>query len=151
MKKSNHIFILIGVVLLALFFVNDKNLNLQSSGQVIQQDDPFSEFRSDGTQTDLETIIKKETDQFMYENYGSVFKTTWYDSISASSTMINKHGKYFVVQSKSSEHNAQAKQYAQGLLSYFNMKTLDKSYKVDSVLLIDQDYNILFKSEIVKW
>ncbi|MGY4796029.1 hypothetical protein ACVNNN_13585 [Lysinibacillus fusiformis] len=155
MKKSYHLLIFIGVVMLALYVVNNSEITEtianKNSTQYIVNEDPYKDFRSDNTQTDLENIIKNEADKFMIENFGSYTKTTWFDSVSATSTSINKNGKYFLVQSKDTEHNSQAKQFVQGLMMYFNSKTLDKSYKVDKVILVDQDFNILFEFEIIKW
>jgi hypothetical protein len=30
----------------------------------------------------------------MFENFGSIFKTTWYDSVSASGAVINDYGNF---------------------------------------------------------
>ncbi|AVK86010.1 hypothetical protein C3943_22190 [Lysinibacillus sp. B2A1] len=155
MKKSYHILIFLGVVMLAFYVVNDNEkfeITVdQSNTQYMVKDDPYKGLISDNTQTDLENIIKKEADKFMIENFGSYTKTTWFDSVAATSASINKNGKYFLVQSKGDEYNPQAKQFLQGLLMYFNAKTLDKSYKVDKVILVDQDFKVLFESEIIKW
>ncbi len=87
----------------------------------------------------------------MYLNFGSVFETTWYDSVSGSSASINESGRVFVVQSKGDSFDAEANNYMDGILSYFNNKTFDSWYKVDKVILISEDFEILKESKIIKW
>jgi len=87
----------------------------------------------------------------MYLNFGSVFETTWYDSVSGSSATINESGRVFVVQSKGDSFDSKAYNYRSGILYYFNDKTLDSRYKVDKVILISEDFGILKESKIIKW
>lgn len=148
MKKIYHVIILICVVGVAVLFINNQESDNTKEVNNSSQSDPYKGLRSDGTQEDLEKIIKNEALEFMNFNYA---ETTWFNSISAASTVINSHGKFFIVQSKSENLNPKAKPFVQGLLSYFNAKTLDKSYKVDKVILVDQEHNILFETEIVDW
>ncbi|MBO0587105.1 hypothetical protein [Sporosarcina sp. E16_8] len=152
MKKRHHALIIVIITIAAIYLsTNSFESSTFFANDTIYTRDPYSELRSDGSQPNLEAFIKKEVDQYMYLNFGSVFETTWYDSISGSSATINESGRVFVVQSKGESFDGKAHNYMGGILSYFNDKTLDSKYKVDKVILVSEDFEILKESKIIKW
>jgi hypothetical protein len=115
----------------------------------IEKSDPYKELRSDGKHTEEENMIKSVVDKYMFENFGSIFKTTWFDSISGSDAIINKYGRVFIVQSKGEEDKAI--NYLGGLLSFFNDKTIDEKYHVGKVVLVDKDFKTIDQVDTIKW
>ncbi|MEK4294053.1 hypothetical protein [Paenibacillus sp. FSL R5-0914] len=142
MKGSTKV--VIGVIVVVLGILVGSGMNGVATPNVDQQTtakkDPFKELRSDGKHTEREKLIKDKVDKYMYENFGGTFKTTWFDSISASGAVINEYGKFFIVVSKGEDEKAI--DYVSGLLSFFNDKTIDKDYKVAKVILVDEEYKV---------
>lgn len=152
MKKGLNGLIIVIIIISGIFFgINLDNTNYEKVNTDSTSNDPYKELRSDAKHKIEEENIKKVVDKYMFDNFGNVFKTTWYDSISASSAVINEYGTYFVIQSKSDSHNEKAKEYIKGLLGFFNSKTTDSEYLVDKVILVDQENNIIYKKDTFKW
>jgi 23S rRNA G2069 N7-methylase RlmK/C1962 C5-methylase RlmI len=152
MKKGLNGFITVIVIIAGIYIgINLDKTNYENVITDSISTDPYKELRSDGKHQSEEENIKRIVDKYMYDNFGSVFKTSWYDSISASGAVINQYGKYFVIQSKSDSHNDKAKEYIKGLLSFFNSKTTDPEYLVDKVILVDQGNNIIYEKDTFKW
>ncbi|WP_440833425.1 hypothetical protein [Paenibacillus sp. 22594] len=151
MKVSTKV--VIGVFVVVLGILVGSGLNgvgtLNEDQQTTAKKDPFKELRSDGKHTDQEKIIKDKVDKYMYENFGGTFKTTWFDSVSASGAVINEYGKVFIVVSK--RDDKKAINYVGGLLSFFNDKTIDKDYKVAKIVLVDEEYKVIKQVNTIEW
>lgn len=153
MKKSFQVILIVLVIILGIVVGNmmtntkiESSINPQSK---IEKSDPYKELQSDGKHTKEESVLKAVVDKYMFENFGSIFKTKWFDSISASSTVINEYGRVFVVQSKGDDNKAI--DYVGGLLSFFNDKTIDKNYHVGKVVLVDKEFKIIHQVDTIKW
>ncbi|WP_160037200.1 hypothetical protein [Paenibacillus sp. An7] len=152
MKSATKVIIGVLVVIIGILIGSIVNgvgtLNLNMNQQITVKNDPFKELRSNGKHTKEEKLIKDKVDNYMYENFGGVFNTTWYDSILASGAVINEYGKLFLVVSKGDDEKAI--NYVRGLLSFFNDKTIDEVYQVTKVVLVDKEYNLIKQVETIK-
>jgi len=152
MKKSVNFGIILLVIVAGIVFgskLNDSNVKgANTTQQTIETKDPYKELRSDGKHIEDEDAIKRTVDKYMFENFGNTFKTTWYDSISASSAVINEYGRLYIVQSKGD--HAKAKKYVSGLLGFFNSKTTNVKYRVGKVVLVDKEYKIIYQVDTLK-
>ena len=153
MKQNSQVWIIVLVILIGIIVGFLMKENGQTSTNISREtsinNDPYKELRSDGKYTDEENTIKTTVDKYMFENFGSIFKTTWFDSVSASGAVINEYGRFFVVQSDGDIE--EAKKFVEGLLHFFNDKTINKEYHVDKVLIINSQNVIIYEVNTIKW
>jgi hypothetical protein len=153
MKKGLNAGVLIIIIIAGIYVglnINETGINVVSN-EAQETSDPYKELRSDEKHTKEEDFIKKEVDEHMHFNFAKYGKTSWYDSISSSSAVINEGGRFFVVQIKSNADEEKAKEYVGGLLSFFNAKTTDPKFLVDKVIVVDKEFNIVYEKETIKW
>lgn len=153
-KKGINLWILIIVIGLGVYIGTTDNNNSKTSPNSVgskESSDPYEYLRSDKKHTLEEDVIKKAADKYMIENFGSVIKTSWFDSIKGTRAVINKTNKTFIIQSKGESYDVNAEKFMSATLGFFNDKTLELNYRVDRVTLVDRNYNIIKEAEIIKW
>lgn len=153
MKQNRQLGIIVLVIVMGVIVGNslqgDKITSQNTSQGTSISYDPYKELRSNGKHTDEEKRIKDTVDKYMFENFGSVFKTTWYDSVFASGAVINDYGKFFIVQS--SEEEDKAKKFVGGVLTFFNSRTTTEKYRVDKVFLLNKNGEVIYQVDTIIW
>lgn len=105
--------------------------------------DPFEKYRSDELHPEKEALIKDAFDSHMSYTYYELSQTQWFDSIAATGPAINKYGTTFILQSKSEMDDEKAKKFFEAGALFFADQTLDSRYKIDKLLLVNQNFKIL--------
>lgn len=153
MKQNRQLGIIVLVIVMGVIVgisLQGDKITSQNTSQVTSISyDPYKELRSNGKHTDEEKRIKDTVDKYMFENFGSIFKTTWYDSVSASGAVINDYGKFFIVQSSGEEEKA--KKFVGGVLTFFNSRTTTEEYRVDKVFLLNKNGEVIYQVDTIIW
>ncbi|WP_419872925.1 hypothetical protein [Candidatus Pristimantibacillus sp. PTI5] len=153
MKNSVQVMLVVLVVILGAIvgskMIQTDTKDASISQQETEKSDPFKELRSDKKHVEEEALIKKTVDKYMYENFGSVFKTTWFDAVKGTGVVINEYGRMYIVQSNGDDEKA--KEYVGGLLSFFNSKATNAKYNVDKIILVNSDKKIIHQVDTIKW
>jgi len=151
-NRKLHAGILVVVIAIASFIgLNMGNDSLLDFNNTQENNDPYVQFRSDNLHIERESAIKEAFHEYMNYNFQQFYKTSWFDSVSATSTIINEFGTLFLIQSKGKEYDEQAKNYLGSAGYFFNDKTLDQKYRIDRLILVNQEYEVLKELGIVKW
>lgn len=151
-NKKLHAGILVVVIAIASFIgLNTGNDSLLDFDSARENDDPFAPFRSDNLHKEKESEIKEAFHEYMNYNFYQFHKTSWFDSVSATSAVINEYGTAFVIQSKGTEYDKHAENYLGSAGFFFNDKTLEGKYKVDRLILVNQEFETIKEIDIIKW
>ncbi|MDN4525913.1 hypothetical protein [Fictibacillus fluitans] len=143
MKRGPNLFIICLVVVAGIYVGVGRNLS--NHPQALQNETSTTVATDselpDMNNTKAEDAIKKEFDSHMFDDVGNTFKTGPDSYIAATGAVVNDREKLFIIQAEAGDEK-KAASFFDFALGYFNNTKLKPKYRVDTVVLVDYDFNV---------